>query len=109
MKSLIDEPLLVFVLAFFVLWLSAHVGSSFVNRQRNMADVREDFGMILSATLILLGLLIGFSFSMAISRYDQRKNCEEAEANANWHGIRPGGSIAGRRRGESARAAQELP
>jgi hypothetical protein len=25
--------------------------------------------------------LIGFSFSMAVSRYDQRKNCEEAEAN----------------------------
>jgi hypothetical protein len=37
---------------------------------------------MLSATLTLLGLLIGFSFSMAISRYDQRKNYEEAEANA---------------------------
>jgi hypothetical protein len=30
----------------------------------------------------LLGLIIGFSFSMATSRYDQRKNYEEAEANA---------------------------
>ena len=37
---------------------------------------------MLSATLTLLGLLIGFSFSMAVSRYDQRKNYEEAEANA---------------------------
>ena len=45
-------------------------------------DVREDFGVILAATLTLLGLIIGFSFSMAISRYDQRKNYEEAEANA---------------------------
>jgi hypothetical protein len=30
----------------------------------------------------LLGLIIGFTFSVAISRYDQRKNYEEAEANA---------------------------
>jgi hypothetical protein len=83
LNNLIDEPLLVFVLAFFVLWLSAHTGSSFFKRQRNMGeDVREDFGVILSATLTLLGLLIGFSFSMAISRYDQRKSYEEAEANA---------------------------
>ena len=29
-----------------------------------------------------MGLLIGFTFSMAVSRYDQRKNHEEAEANA---------------------------
>ena len=36
----------------------------------------------MAATLTLLGLIIGFSFSMAISRYDQRKNYEEAEANA---------------------------
>jgi hypothetical protein len=33
-------------------------------------------------TLTLLGLLIGPRFSMAASRYDQRKNFEEAEANA---------------------------
>ena len=38
--------------------------------------------MVVAATLTLLGLIIGFSFSMAIGRYDQRKNYEEAEANA---------------------------
>ena len=43
---------------------------------------REDLGVILAATLTLLGLIIGFSFSMAVSRYDQRKDYEEAEANA---------------------------
>jgi hypothetical protein len=32
--------------------------------------------------LTLLALIIGFSFSMAVSRYDQRKSYEEAEANA---------------------------
>jgi len=44
--------------------------------------VREEFGVVQAATLTLLGLIIGFSFSMALSRYDQRKNYEEAEANA---------------------------
>ena len=78
-----NYPSLVFVLAFVVLWLSARVGgSAFRNRRRLEEDTREDFGVILAATLTLLGLIIGFSFSMAISRYDQRKNYEEAEANA---------------------------
>ena len=42
----------------------------------------EDIGVILAATLTLLALIIGFSFSMATNRYDQRKNFEEGEANA---------------------------
>ena len=45
-------------------------------------DEHEFFSVVQAATLTLLGLIIGFSFSMAISRYDQRKNYEEAEANA---------------------------
>ena len=46
------------------------------------AEERDDFGFVLSAALTLLALLIGFTFSMAVSRYDQRKNYEEDEANA---------------------------
>jgi hypothetical protein len=41
-----------------------------------------DFDTVLTATLTLLALIIGFSFSMAVTRYDQRKNYEAAEANA---------------------------
>ena len=37
---------------------------------------------MINASLTLLALIIGFSFSMAVSRYDQRKNYEEEEANA---------------------------
>ena len=37
---------------------------------------------MLGASLTLLGLIIGFAFSMAVSRYDERKHFEEAEANA---------------------------
>jgi uncharacterized membrane protein YdfJ with MMPL/SSD domain len=38
--------------------------------------------VILVATLTLLALTIGFTASMATTRYDQRKTLEEAEANA---------------------------
>jgi hypothetical protein len=83
MIDLTHYPLLIFALSFFVLWLSERIGSSILKRHHKLEEeVREDFSLILSATLTLLGLLIGFSFSMAVSRYDQRKNYEEAEANA---------------------------
>src|SRR5271157_1890472 len=76
-------PLLVFVLSCIGLWLSARIGWCFRRRQGTLDDeMREDFGFILAATLTLLGLIIGFTFSMATNRYDQRKNYEEAEANA---------------------------
>jgi hypothetical protein len=45
-------------------------------------DERKDFDFVLAAVLTLLALIIGFSFSMAVGRYDQRRNYEEAEANA---------------------------
>ncbi len=41
-----------------------------------------DLGIIQTATLTLLGLIIGFTFSMAMARYDLRQTFEEAEANA---------------------------
>ena len=77
------HPHLVFVLSLFVMLLSTQIGVYFRKRQLNLEeDARQDLEIIVGATLTLLGLIIGFSFSMAISRYDQRKNYEEAEANA---------------------------
>src|SRR5271169_3251729 len=76
-------PLLVFAISFVALWLSSWIGWWFRKKQGTLdEELREDFGFILAATLTLLGLIIGFSFSMATNRYDQRKNCEEAEGNA---------------------------
>lgn len=78
-----DFPLLTLVVSFGALWLAAEIGNSLRKRMGPLKEEdRDDFGIVLGATLTLLGLLIGFSFSMAISRYDQRKNYEEAEANA---------------------------
>src|SRR5215831_8349204 len=75
-------PGLVFVLTFFGLALSAWIGVLFSRNRGVEAQVREDFGIILAATLTLLGLIVGFTFSMGLGRYDQRKNYEEEEANA---------------------------
>jgi hypothetical protein len=76
-------PILILVSSFVVLFLAAEAGNFLRAKIRPLnEDEREDFGVILGATLTLLGLLIGFSFSMAINRYDQRKLYEEAEANA---------------------------
>jgi hypothetical protein len=78
-----DHPLLVFGLSFLALALSAWIGAYFGKGQRTLtSEVREHLSLIEAATLTLLGLIIGFTFSMAVGRYDQRKNYEEAEANA---------------------------
>jgi hypothetical protein len=82
MFNAFDYPLLMFGVSFFVLWLAAKMGSKLKGRRELEQEAREDLGLITGATLTLLALLIGFSFSMAINRYDQRKNYEEAEANA---------------------------
>jgi hypothetical protein len=77
-----NYPLVFFVLSLLMLWLAAQLGA-YLRRRRPLKDeLREDFGLVETATLTLLGLIIGFSFSMATTRYDQRKNYEEAEANA---------------------------
>jgi len=76
-------PVLVFALCFLGLVLAARIGVLFSERLRTAeAEVREDFGVVRAATLTLNGLIIGFAFSMALSRYDQRKTYEETEANA---------------------------
>jgi len=77
-----DHPRIFFLVSFCVLWISAQAGAYWRRRRVLTEEQREDFGVIEAATLTLLGLIIGFSFSMAVSRYDLRKTYEEAEANA---------------------------
>jgi hypothetical protein len=83
MNQIVRYPLLVLALGLVTLWLSAKIGASFRKRRSNPEETeREDFSVVLAGTMTLLALIIGFSFSMASSRYDQRKNLEELEANA---------------------------
>lgn len=79
---MLNYPVLFFPLSLLVLWLSARVGTLLRSRWPLTGEEREDFGFVQAAALTLLGLIIGFSFSMATGRYDQRRNYEEAEANA---------------------------
>ena len=83
MRRILDVPLAVFALSLVVLWLSAQVGVFLHNRLLPLeGEERQDLALIVPATLTMLGLLIGFCFSLASNRYDQRKNYEEAEAKA---------------------------
>src|ERR1700679_1700501 len=83
MIRLTNFPFVVLVVSFLLLWLAGSIGTSF-RKKKHLADnaVGADAGLVLGSTLTILGLIIGFTFSMAISRYEQRKNYEEAEANA---------------------------
>lgn len=83
LNSITDHPLLAFLVAFLVLWLSAWMGRSARRRSgKPHSQSREDFAVVLPATLTLLGLIIGFTFSMAGNHFDQRRSYEETEANA---------------------------
>ncbi|HQS61455.1 MAG TPA: hypothetical protein PK998_07020 [Polynucleobacter sp.] len=58
-------------------------GNAVLSKYRTKdTETSTDLGIIETATLTLLALIIGFTFSMAIARYDLRQNYEEAEANA---------------------------
>lgn len=83
MDRLRNYPLLIFVLTLAGLWLSAQLGD-FLRRKLRPVEEEErlDLATLETATLTLLGLIIAFTFSMAVSRYDLRKNYEAEEANA---------------------------
>jgi len=76
-------PLAVLFVSLTALSLSAWIGATGFARLREQIERHKDeFNVIQGATLTLLALIIGFTFSMALGRYDQRKNLEEEEANA---------------------------
>jgi hypothetical protein len=83
MEKVLIRPVLVFAISLVLLWLSTHLGAWLERRWRPLRqEEREPFQVISGASLTLLGLIIAFSFSLALNRYDQRKNFEEEEANA---------------------------
>ena len=63
--------------------MSVWFGNAALSRYRSKdTETSEDLGVIQTATLTLLALIIGFTFSMAIDRHDNRETLEEGEANA---------------------------
>jgi hypothetical protein len=70
-------------MSFLVFALAVWFGNTVLSRYRTKdTETSEDLGIIQTATLTLLALIIGFTFSMAIDRHDQRELLEESEANA---------------------------
>lgn len=83
MSFITDHPLVLFLVSLVILWAAGRTGVKLSRWHRaEEKGIGEAFGVLQGATLTLLALIIGFSFSMSINRYDQRKNYEEAEANA---------------------------
>jgi hypothetical protein len=83
MENLLHHPLLVLLAWLALLWAASGTGRWFRKKSKfSLEDDQEDFKFVVGGTLTLLGLIIGFTFSMAVSRYDLRKNYEEQEANA---------------------------
>jgi hypothetical protein len=82
MRAALDYPLLVLLVSLAVFCGSAWIGVLLGRTRKGLESDREDFSFLLGGILTLLGLIVGFTFSMAVGRYDQRKNYEEQEANA---------------------------
>src|SRR4051812_26110587 len=81
-RPLLNHPGVVALVSFLVMYGAAHIGARVSQLRRLASKELEQFNLVLGATLTLLGLIVWFAFSMAVGRYDQRKNYEEEEANA---------------------------
>lgn len=81
--SVTDFPIRVFVLSLLLLAGSLLTSHALFRRGRALEpELRETFSLIQGASLTLLALFVGFSFSMAIAHYDARASAEEAETQA---------------------------
>jgi hypothetical protein len=80
---LVDWPWLMFAIAFLLLWAVARFGVLVRNWRPGITSAEHsDLDLVRNATFTLLAVILGFSLSMAVSRYDLRKTYEEEEANA---------------------------
>ena len=77
------HPVTFFAFAAALLWAGTLLGSLLRHRrERTLAEETATFKTLEGAVLALLGLLLGFTFSMGVSRFDQRKSLEISEANS---------------------------
>jgi hypothetical protein len=80
----------VFAVSLVALSFSANFGAFVRTKLRPLDESqRQDLAIVLAATLTLLGLIIGFGFSMVVSSYDQRRNHEGRRGERHCYGICP--------------------
>jgi hypothetical protein len=80
---MIFRPVYILLLSLVLQTAAVYAGDWLRHRKPDTEETAaKDMSTLLPAALTLLALIIGFSFSMASGRYDQRKALEEEEANA---------------------------
>jgi hypothetical protein len=94
---------LIGIALFLLLMLCFRLGLWLRGLGKHSDNRTDDEGYLLSAALALLGLLIAFTFSLALSRYDSRRLLVVQEANA----ISTAWLRAGLADGETGRALQQ--
>lgn len=83
MLAFVVHPTVLFLTLLFIFIAAVAFGAFILRRALPLPDhERDDFNVVQTSTLTLLALLIGFSLSMAVGRYDTCKDLEENEANA---------------------------
>ena len=83
MQAFVNRPFILFPVLLVAFAGAIAFGAGVLRRIFTItSEERDDFTLVQTSTLTLLALLIGFNLSMAVNRYDQRKNLEENEANA---------------------------
>jgi hypothetical protein len=83
MERLPDYEFVIFGIALVALLVAEYAGAWIATRLHPVKDEeRSHLSQIAGASISILALLLGFSFSAAVSRYDLRKTCEQEEASA---------------------------
>jgi hypothetical protein len=83
MSTIVTRPIIFFLICLGVFSLAAWGGAWFHRRSgTHETESHGDFAFVVGGILTLLALILGFTFSMALTRYDQRKSNEEQEANS---------------------------
>ncbi len=76
-----NNPFSVFAICFVSFLVAEHLGAHLRKTRAKPGETeRKDIEIILGAVLTLFALVVGFSFSMATGRYDDRKHQEAEEA-----------------------------
>jgi hypothetical protein len=80
--GLLEYPLVMSLLVGLGMAAAALIGIDVNRRRAADPDARDYRGLFVGSTLGLLSLVIGFTLSMSVARYDLRKAYEAQEANA---------------------------
>lgn len=83
MPTILFNPVVFFLLSLITFSAAAWGGAWFHRKTWNdETESHGDFAFVVGGILTLLALILGFTFSMAVTRYDERKNYEEQEASS---------------------------